>query len=253
MSRKKPEEFYKHKTTDEYVSKKYLLVIVLLFLLYITTDYIIYHSNLIKSAKYCPIKELYEPANKTQEIIVETDVYLISSKKYPVEYTDIEILSIFNETNRIWGVYGIMFNVSSINKHNVSDRLAFLGKSGNVDNDAELMGMITARNKFFDQTIDVFFINKFSISIEGKRIDKEGVNTAVVSSQSKNIPWVIAHELGHVLNNFDESEASGKFTLMIERGCVKEHYYPTILNQTQLDLVFRKLPQIAHVNLTSQR
>ena len=66
--------------------------------------------------------------------------------------------------------------------------------------------------------------------------ENKSIYLVVVAADTKNVTWNLAHEFGHILGNLDYSYYSGEFNLMTNSGCIKEKFYPTLLDQSQVNI-----------------
>ena len=190
-------------------------------------------------------------SNETHKLLV--DVYLLDKSK---DKNWVEKL--FNETNSIWNEYGISIYINNINILNNTQEL-IISKPENVDFLNKYLG-----KKMCDNTIDLVIAKglstKFKILIwdfTSKQTEGQGLrnipgtnitdlNLIWISSETKNVSWGLAHELGHVIGNLDKAAYTGEFNLMTHGGCVRDDFYPTILNQKQVDIAISTAKSLKH-------
>ena len=172
--------------------------------------------------------------------------------------------------SNIWKQYGIeLFVLGAVNRSitNLADNDVLIGISGDQIKDATMLGKKALGDGIYDansNVIKVFYVRSFYngtvylIDILGIKLiplgeniaggiglNGQGISSAFVG-YDKNMSWALAHELGHVLNNRDISEFSGRYNLMNHSGCIKERYHPTILNEDQYENVLEKIGSIRH-------
>jgi len=210
----------------------------------------------------CEIRYKDTPANTTQLYRVPLDVYVASSPSYLVDWSDDEIHAFVQGASDIWKHYGIELSIQGriVRNSSLSDTDVLIGISGDQVKDAVSLGKKVAGDEIYDNTsnvIKVFFIRNFRtypINIFGIRmfpdddsLTGKGLNNGVSAAfvgYDKNMSWTLAHELGHVMNNNDISPYSGRLNLMVSGGCIKEQYYPTIINPEQYSNILKKIPSI---------
>lgn len=158
-------------------------------------------------------------------------------------FSERNITQLVENVNKIWNNYGIYFKINSISRVNIS--VIYTDKLKNVTKSA-------LKDKLYDKIIDVVIIEKFlekgkfllwdyeyESSREGvgfKGMNKKEVNLVLLTVKGKNISWNLAHEIGHLLGLVDKAYYSGILNLMTHSGCIKEKFYPTILNQKQVNI-----------------
>jgi hypothetical protein len=190
-------------------------------------------------------------SNETHKLLV--DVYLLDNSK---DKTWIE--KTLNETNSIWNEYGISIYMNNITILDTTQEL-IISNPENVDFLNKYLG-----EKMYDNTIDLVIAKGLSVKrkfliwdfktkeTEGQGLKSipetniTGLNLIWISSETKNVSWDLAHELGHILGNLDKAAYTGEFNLMTHGGCVRDDYYPTILNQKQVDNVISTAKSLKH-------
>lgn len=217
-------------------------------------------SNYLKYILYtffgnCYIKNVEPKGNTNETHNLLLDVYLVNLKNYDEE----DVSHLIDSTNNIWKEYNISFYVNSVTKINNSNLAKLI-----INDENELY-------KFFknavddklleDDIIDLIIIEKIfekqnillwpylSDGTEGqglKNIKNKTVNIILLSFNAKNISWNLAHETGHILGLLDKAFYSGQMNLMTHTGCIKDNYYPIILNQSQLDTILSVSRSLAH-------
>lgn len=218
----------------------------------------------------CEVKFKDTPARAREFYKVPLDVYVLNSPTYPVSWSDEEIHAMVEGASAIWKQYGIEFLVlRAINRSiaALADEDVLIGISGNQTRDVTMLGKKVLGDMIYDansNVIKVFYVRSFYnrtvylVDILGIKLihlgeniaggiglNGQGISAAFVG-YDKNMSWALAHELGHVLNNKDISEYSGRYNLMNHSGCIKERYHPTVLNEEQYENVLKKIGSIRH-------
>ena len=217
----------------------------------------------------CEIRYRDTPAIPREFYELPLDVYVVGTPAYSPDLSDDQIRAIINGTSDIWKPYGIELHIfDKINRPNMTlnDEDVLIGISGSQEKDAINLGKKVVGDKINDtnfNVVKVFFIKSFYnrttylidtfgiklIPLEeyttGKGLNGQGVSAAYVAND-KNISWALAHELGHVLNNNDIPDYAGRLNLMTTGGCIKERYFPTIINEEQYMNLRRKITSLQH-------
>lgn len=209
-------------------------------------------SNYVKYQVYslkgdCYITKFDEKgvSNETHNLLV--DIYVLDSN-----FTDGKIIKVVDEVSSIYEDYGVRFYVNNITRIENYD---FTSVSLAKLNEIESFAKNVVKDKLYlseDNLLDIIFIEKFGfvvadIELEGKSWNAFGngsVNLVLVSTKSKNISWLLAHELGHLFRNSDKAFFSGEYNLMTHGSCIKS----TVLNQKQVDSVISNVKQLGHRN-----
>jgi hypothetical protein len=208
-------------------------------------DYLKYWQTKISGS--CYIKEYHQKGVPNESLNILLDVYVIESQKKKVNLTNEEISSIISLSSKVWEDYGIKFEINKIERFEVEDEHIISVKK---DEKLRELSLFVAKDRLYcneDKIIDVFIFPdlrdrilflEFN-SIEGKGLrsfsNKDCINLIIIDSRSNRLDWVIAHEMGHILGLLDYDYFSGQFNLMTNSGCIRDEFYPTVLNQKQVD------------------
>lgn len=205
---------------------------------------------------YCEIKYRDTPATPSGYVYVPLDVYVIDSPSYKVDLSDDQIRTIVDGASTIWEQYWIKLYIDGdIKRPNITltDDDILLGKSVDVKIDGQkltekIFGDRVNRSDFNE--VVVIFVKTFYRAENNSKpstgiVPYDWAPFVAIIGDDSNKTWTLAHELGHVFNNGEIYHLSGIFNLMTS-GCIKESYYPTVINQTQYANIFLKMHQIRH-------
>lgn len=195
----------------------------------------------------CYIKNYSEKGLANNLINLPVDVYLVLYNNSDLNLTNENdtVFSIFSDVNRIWNEYGINFDIRTINKYHNLSKNYILDAPLEVKNVTEEI----ANERLYDNVIEAVFIPKLKtkflfwyidssnegIGWRGFPNENRSIYLVIVTTNAKNITWNLAHEFGHILGSLDYSYYSGQFNLMTHSGCIKDNFYPTILDQLQVN------------------
>jgi len=197
----------------------------------------------------CPVRYMDSPGVSNIPVKIDTNIYIVNTRSHDTRLTANNISLLLNDVNRIWGQYNFSFNVRNITIHNLDDKVGYvtsddsdlfkltkqvIGNDVHNRNTTELDIILIQQFK----GIQLFFVEFLGSATEGRGLrglNDKPVNLIVVTINSKNISWNLAHEIGHILGSLDKSEFVGEYNLMTHQGCVKNLYYPTLLNQTEIN------------------
>ena len=173
----------------------------------------------------CYLNKIDEKGVSTEFHERLVDVYIVDPN-----FTNNQMVGVVDGANLIWKDYGIQFVKNDVLRiENKSLKPIFRNKEDYLKFGRDIVG----EDKLHDSVIDVIFIEEIKPGLDGKLVDN--TTLILVSTQSKNISWITAHEMGHVLHLYDKAYFSGEYNLMIRGGCIRDGYYPTVLNQKQVN------------------
>ncbi|HLC51573.1 MAG TPA: hypothetical protein VJH90_04365 [archaeon] len=173
-------------------------------------------------------------------INIYADFYLVNTN-----LTNEAIYYMLEGTNDIWNIYNISF--ISRNIVTISNKSLALP---DLSNCSELLSYASLSDEEgYDNVIDVVisdFPSKFFGGIHYPKCNERRTYLTAVSIEEKNISWTIGHEFGHILNLLDKAHYSGELNFMTHGGCIKDNYYPSVLNQAQVNNATSEAMKIAN-------
>lgn len=190
----------------------------------------------------CPINKIDSKGITNESYTIFVDVYLLDSDR-----NESWVNEILNGTNKIWNEYGIYIYLRNVTSLKLSENL--------VVSCPEIENFLSTNltNRLYDNIPDIFIARKLLIkrrlifwdfhteAMEGQGLKSvcniKNVNVIWISSNVKNVSWNLAHEMGHILGLIDKTYFFGEFNMMTNSGCIKANYFPTILNQEQVNIV----------------
>lgn len=238
----------------EFLRKKALKIIILIvIILFVAFFYILYYhkdlSNCIRNVTiphyslnqcflkynlywwnrmqwkcYSPINDSFSPQiNHTSDIRV--DVYLLNSN-----LTQDDLNASFLGINSIWNKFGVNFVINTIVFSRANEKISVYGK--------EEKTIHPELEKYFNFSVSESNNNVIMVICDFKAFT--GLHFShftIISKKVKNRPWVMAHELGHIMGLYDKAFYSGEINLMTHQSCIQSMYYPTNLNEYQVERV----------------
>ncbi len=196
----------------------------------------------------CYIKDYNSKGIANDTVHLSTDIYLVSNKNYPLNFTHNDLAKTSIEVNDIWNEYGIFIDIENITEFSLGENeIPIKLTAENVRN----ISTKIVKDKLYDGSIDIILAPKFKqkffflyidsslegIGWRGFPNENRSILLIMMTPDVKNVSWNLAHEFGHILGNLDYSFYSGQFNLMTHSGCVKDEFYPTILDQQQVNIV----------------
>jgi hypothetical protein len=208
-------------------------------------NYVKYQEH--KRKGRCYVKESFQVGTSNENNVILVDVYILNIEKL----SDKQIENSFNEINSVWEDYGARFKINSIRRINNKNLKMTVYQESNDDEvlfflESVTGGRITPRD---DKILDVILIEKCGIKcrlgqlIKQEKMNykgqggtlKDGTKFVQLRYNSENNTWIFSHEIAHLLNLEDIPGFTGEYNLMTHLGCIKTEYYPTVLNQEQVD------------------
>lgn len=200
----------------------------------------------------CYVKESFQVGTSNENNVILVDVYILNIEKLSGE----QIENSFNEINSVWEDYGIRFKINSIRRINNKNLKMTVYQDANDDEvllflENVIGKRITPRD---DRILDVILVEKCGLKcildqlIKHKNIKPpagqgptltDGTMFVQLRYGSENSTWIFSHEIAHLLNLEDIPSFTGEYNLMTHLGCIKTEYYPTVLNQEQVDRAVR--------------
>jgi len=210
----------------------------------------------------CYIENYHIKGSSNKTVSLKLDIYITESAEDKTNITDYEIYKIMSDVNKTWSEYGVNLEINNLSRFNLTDDSFILTDNyfileSSIEDNFKNLALSVANGHLYkdeDKIIDVVLIPKFKSrflsfiidsNLQGIGIDSfpdnrsRRIGLIVVASSLPNETWVITHEFGHILGSYDYQPYEGQFNLMTETGCIKDIYYPTILNQNQVDSAIR--------------
>lgn len=215
-------------------------------------EYIIYYL----SGK-CYVKPSEPKSTPNQTIVLPISIYMT----YPIDFTDEQLNDTIRGLNSIWSEYGIQFSINEIHKVKIGEKDLI-----DIQSFLELKRFsekIIGESLYQKGKINVIFSDKFRqkenwliwtrytmTNIEGRGLktfnDNSSINLVLIYTDIKNRTWDISHEFGHIFGLLDKPFFIGEYNLMTHTGCIKDDFYPILLNQEQIDVVIQTAEDLKH-------
>jgi uncharacterized phage-associated protein len=198
----------------------------------------------------CYVKPSGPKGTTNQTLVLPVSIYMT----YPIDFTEEELNDTIRGLNSVWSEYGIQFSIHEIHKVQTEEK-DFI----DIQSFSELKKAserIIGEGLYQKGRINIIISDKFrqkenwiiwskytTTNIEGRGLrtfnDNSSINLVLLYTDVKNMTWDMSHEFGHVLGLLDKPFFTGEYNLMAHVGCIKDKFYPTLLNQEQVDVVIQ--------------
>ena len=215
-------------------------------------DFWTYKLDYLQGNCYIKSYDIPTLANNTTDVTIS--IYVVDSIRSKDDMNSTFIEGMLKDVNSVWRNYGVNIRNYTEKYFTVDNNLIEVHQYNNYEF-KRLADNVVTTNLYNRSHINVIFIPKFADKFffildyfgGGRSITtlEEGgsrVNLILIATDgNKNITWDLIHELSHTLGNEDIPYYSGRYNLMNHGGCIKEKYYPTILNKDQVARIMGEL------------